>query len=81
MIMSIKSLRWVNRYRVERAAIPAMSRHAPKAEESSRDMLLRVDGDALDAISSQQLVERWHGGGTPAVRCRCRTLENVHHRC
>jgi hypothetical protein len=48
-----------NRYRVERATIPAMSA-MPRKRKQARccDMPLRVDGDALDVISSQQPIER-----------------------
>jgi hypothetical protein len=54
---------WVNRDRVERAAIPAMS--APKAEESSLPVICLCGyGDAHDVISSQQPVERWHGAAS-----------------
>jgi hypothetical protein len=48
----------VNRYLVERAAIPAMSAMPPKAEESS----LPVMATHMTVISSQQLV---NGGTVP----------------
>jgi|SRR6516225_1660132 len=56
---------WVNRYRVQRAEI----RPCPRCPKSGRkpatcDMPLRVDGDAPDVISSQQLVERWQGAAS-----------------
>ena len=58
----------VNRYRVQRAAIPAMS-----AMPRKRKKALQVNGDAHDVISSQQpgivsslrAVERLKGGTVP----------------
>ena len=51
-------------------------RPCPLCPESGRklatcDMPLRVDGDAHDAISSQQPVERWHGAAS-------RNLARIH---